>query len=72
MAIKKELESMEKGGVWTIIHQKDMPKERKIIGNRWVFIQKRNVINRARLIALGYSQTAGIIILQYFAIQASD
>jgi hypothetical protein len=60
MAIKKELESMEKCGVWTMIHQKDMPKERKIIGNRWVFVQKRNGVYRARLVALGYSQTAGI------------
>jgi hypothetical protein len=66
-AIKKELESMEKCGVWTMIHQKEMPKERKVIGNQWVFVQKRNGVYRARLVAFGYSQTAGIDFLNHYS-----
>jgi hypothetical protein len=67
MAIKKELESMERCKVRTIIHKKDIPKERKVIGNRWVFVQKRNELYRARLVALGYSQTAGIDFLNHYS-----
>jgi hypothetical protein len=67
MAIKKELESMEKCGIWTMIHQKDMPKERKVIRNQWVFVQKRNGVYGARLVALGYSQTAGIDFLNHYS-----
>jgi hypothetical protein len=67
MAIKKELESMERCKVWTMIHKREMPKERKVIGNRWVFVQKRNGVYRARLVALGYSQTAGIDFLNHYS-----
>jgi hypothetical protein len=33
---------------------------RRLIGNRWVFVEKRDGTLRARLVALAYSQVAGI------------
>jgi hypothetical protein len=41
--------------------RKDEVREgRKPIGNRWVFVKKRDGTLRVRLVALGYSQLAGI------------
>jgi hypothetical protein len=39
-AIQTELANMEKRNVWQIIDQSMMPKERKVIGCRWVFKKK--------------------------------
>ena len=66
-AIKKELQSMEKCEVWSLIDQKDVPKGRKLIGNRWVFKEKRDGTFRARLVALGYSQVAGVDFSDHFS-----
>lgn len=33
MALKKEFDSLNKNGVWTVV---DLPKDRKSIGNNWV------------------------------------
>jgi len=41
-AIKKEINSMEKCDVWTPIQRNLIPKGRKLIGNRWVFKEKRD------------------------------
>jgi Reverse transcriptase (RNA-dependent DNA polymerase) len=51
---------MEKCMVWTVLSKEELPKGRKLIGNRWVFVEKRNEVYRARLVALGYSQFAGV------------
>jgi Reverse transcriptase (RNA-dependent DNA polymerase) len=40
--------------------QKSIPEGSKLIGNKWVFQEKQNGVFRARLVALGYSQTPGI------------
>jgi hypothetical protein len=37
-AIKKELNSMgKKCKVWTVLSKEELPKDRKLIGNQWVF-----------------------------------
>ena len=59
-AIKKEINDIERCHVWSLIKKKDVPNERKLIGSKWVFKEKRDGIFRARLVALGYSQVAGI------------
>jgi Reverse transcriptase (RNA-dependent DNA polymerase) len=60
LAINKEIKSMEKCGVWSLIDKKSVPNHRRLIGNRWVFKEKRDGVFRARLMALGYSQIPGI------------
>ena len=37
-----------------------IPNDRRLIGNKWVFKVKRDGTYRARLVALGYSQIAGV------------
>jgi Reverse transcriptase (RNA-dependent DNA polymerase) len=44
----------------TSLSKEELPNGRKLIGNRWVFAEKRNGVYRARLVALGYSQVAGV------------
>jgi hypothetical protein len=58
--IKKEILNMENFKVWTLIDKNELKENRKPIGNRWVFVEKRDGTFRARLVALGYSQVSGI------------
>jgi hypothetical protein len=44
-----------------------MPKERKVIGCKWVFKKKRNRDHRARLVAQGFSQVPGVDFSENFA-----
>jgi hypothetical protein len=66
-AIRKELISMETKKVWDVVGLDEVPKGRKIIGCKWVFKKKRNGVQRARLVALGYSQVPGIDFSENFA-----
>ena len=59
IACKKELRSCEKRRVWKIVKKCNVPKGRKIIGNRWVFARKDDGRYRARTVAQGYSQIPG-------------
>ena len=47
-------------GVWRKIDRKNIPNNRRLIGNKWVLKIKRDGIYRARLVALGYSQIPGV------------
>ena len=47
-------------GVWRKINRKKIPNNRRLIGNKWVFMIKRDGTYRARLGALGYSQIPGV------------
>lgn len=38
----------------------EVPKGRKLIGNKWVFKKNGNGVYRSRLVALGYSQIPGV------------
>jgi Reverse transcriptase (RNA-dependent DNA polymerase) len=71
-AITKELKDMNKQEVWEIINKKLVPKERSLIGNKWVFKQKKNGIYRARLVALGYSQIPGVDFSENYAPVVND
>jgi hypothetical protein len=58
---------METRKVWDVVGFDAVPKERKIIGCKWVLKKKRNGIQRAKLVALGYSQVPGIDFSKNFA-----
>ena len=46
-------------GVWRKTDRAKIPKNRRLIGNKWVFKIKRDGTYRARFVALGYSQIPG-------------
>ena len=49
-AIKKEFNDMTKREVWRKVNVKEIPKDRRLIGSKWVFRKKRNGVYRARLV----------------------
>ena len=60
--MEDELESLQKCKTWTLV---SLPKRRKAIDNRWVFVKKMNSNNevfhyKARLVARGFTQLPGI------------
>ena len=59
-AINKEFSDMIKRKVWRHTNKNKVPKDRRIIGNKWVFKRKRNGVYRARLVGLGYAQIPGV------------
>ena len=71
-AIRKEIRSMINRGVWRKTDKSKIPKNRRLIGNKWVFKIKRDGIYRARLVALGYSQIPGVDYTDSFAPVAHD
>ena len=66
-AITKEFKDMREKGVWKKVKLSDIPKDRRLIGCRWVHKVKRNGVSRARLVALGYSQVPGLDYTDNFA-----
>jgi len=68
-AMQEELLQFERNKVWRLV---PCPKDRHIIGTRWVFRNKldgsRTVVrNKARLVAQGYNQQEGIDYDETFA-----
>ena len=59
-AIRKEFHQMIKNMVWLRKGLTVLPPGRKGIGTKWVFKEKKDGVFRARLVAKGYNQIAGI------------
>ena len=59
-------------GVWRKTDRKNIPNNRRLIGNKWVFKIKRDGTYRARLVELGYSQIPGMDYKDNFAPVAHD
>src|ERR1051325_7808290 len=69
MAMQEELNQFTRNVVWDLVPK---PKGFNIIGTKWVFRNKLSeqgevVRNKARLVALGYSQQEGIYYTETFA-----
>jgi Reverse transcriptase (RNA-dependent DNA polymerase) len=58
-AMCTEFENIEKKKVWEIVEKENVPKNRQIIGNRWVYVKKDDGRFRARTVAKGYHQIPG-------------
>ena len=72
VAIKKEIRIMINRGVWRKTDREKIPKNTRLIGNKWVFKIKRDGTYRARLVAVGYSQIPGVDYTDNFAPGAHD
>ena len=59
-AISLEFNQMMKNEVWNRKGLSELPNGRKGIGTRWIFKIKKDGVYRARLVAKGYNQQAGV------------
>ena len=59
-AIQSEFLSMKQNVVWRKMLRANMPKGRRCVKCKWVFEWKRDGRARARLVACGYTQVAGL------------
>jgi Reverse transcriptase (RNA-dependent DNA polymerase)/gag-polypeptide of LTR copia-type len=71
-AILKEFAKMERNKVWRKFKRSDIPPGRRCVKHKWVFEWKRNGTARARLVACGYSQVAGVDFTHVFSPVAND
>ena len=68
-AMNEEIEKIEKNKTWTLVPR---PKDKNVIGTKWVFRNKLNEDgkvsrNKARLVCKGYSNQEGIDYEENFA-----
>lgn len=68
-AMKEELEKIHKSNAWELVPR---PKDKNVIGTKWVFRNKVNeegkiIRNKAHLVCKGYSQVAGVDFGETFA-----
>ena len=56
IAMDSEMSAHYSNNTWNLV---DLPKDRKAIGNRWVFTKKDDGRYKARLVAQGFSQVPG-------------
>ena len=59
-AICLEFKKMLDMGVWRHVNSEDHPNDHRLVGCRWVFKVKRNVLYSTRLVAKGFSQIPGV------------
>ena len=71
-AVEKEIEKMERLDVWRKVKRSEMPENKRCVRYKWVFAIKRDGTFRARLVACGYSQIAGVDFTENFAPVIND
>lgn len=70
LAMKEELESLEKNGTWILI---DKPRKQKLVSCKWLFKKKAEVTDKerirfkARLVASGFTQREGVDFNEVFS-----
>ena len=72
VAVMEEINALKRSGTWELV---DLPKEKRIVGCKWVFIVKCKADGsieryKARLVAKGFTQTYGIDYQETFASMA--
>ncbi|GJS94869.1 ribonuclease H-like domain-containing protein [Tanacetum coccineum] len=60
-AMQEELLQFKLQKVWTLV---DLPKGKRAIGTKWMYRNKKDVVrNKVRLVAQGYTQEEGIVMI---------
>ena len=59
-AINEEIEKWKQREVFKTVKIKDVPKNKRLIGSRWVFERRKDGQFRARIVAQGFTQVPGI------------
>ena len=71
-AINMEFHKMDSNKVWKKIKRSMMPTDRRCVKCNWVFDWKRSGVARAKLVACGYSQIAGVDFSNVFSPVCND
>jgi Reverse transcriptase (RNA-dependent DNA polymerase) len=71
-AIRKEFNDMTTKEVWIKKQSHEIPNDRKPIGSKWVFKEKKDGTHRSRLVGLGYSQIPGVDYSENYAPVIND
>ncbi len=58
--------------MWVVIKKIVVPLNRRLVGTKWVFKCKRDGRYRSRLVALGYTQVAGVDFTDNFSPVVND
>lgn len=56
-AMEIEYQHLNENKTWELV---ELPKDKKVIGHKWVFVKKTDGMFKARLVALGYQQPVSI------------
>ena len=59
-AIEEEIQKWEQREVFKRVKISDVPKNKRLIGSRWVFERRKDGQFRARIVAQGFTQVPGI------------
>ncbi|GKD08874.1 putative ribonuclease H-like domain-containing protein [Tanacetum coccineum] len=72
--MQEELLQFKLQQVWTLV---DLPNGKRAIGTKWVYKNKKDergivIKNKARLVAQGYTQDSGLIMMRFYALLCTD
>ena len=68
----KEVEDMLNRKVWKIFKVRDVPKNRRLIGVKWIFAKKKDGRFRPRIVAKGFMEIPGVDYSESFAPVVKD
>ena len=68
----KEVEDMLNRKVWNVFKVKDVPKNRRLIGVKWIFAKKKDDRFRPRIVAKGFMEIPGVDYSESFAPVVKD
>jgi hypothetical protein len=66
-SMDKEFSDMHTRKVWIIVKKSKVPKNRRLLGCKWVFKKKSNGVYRSRIVAKGFNQIPGVDYTESYA-----